>query len=62
MAQESQIVASAINQLQAIHPLQVVNLRREVGGRDRVWDGEVTLKTTQGAFRYVFEVKAHLRP
>ena len=62
MAQESQIVASAINQLQAIHPLQLTNLRREVGRRDRVWDGEVTLKTTHGAFRYVFEVKAHLRP
>ncbi len=29
---------------------------------DRRWDGEVTLKTKRGTFRYVFEVKIHLRP
>ncbi|MGH7205713.1 MAG: type IV toxin-antitoxin system AbiEi family antitoxin [Nitrospiraceae bacterium] len=29
---------------------------------DRRWDGEVTLKTDRGTFRYLFEVKTNLRP
>ena len=59
---ESQTIASALERLKAVHPVQVVNLRREVHVEDRLWDGEVTLKTDRGAFRYLFEVKTHLRP
>jgi len=62
MKQESQIIASALERLKAVHPVQTVNLRREVPTGDRRWDGEVTLKTQRGMFRYVFEVKRHLRP
>src|SRR5689334_4911366 len=62
IAQESQIIDSALDQLKAVHPLRVMNLRREVGAKDRGWDGEVTIKTTGGAYRYFFEVKTHLRP
>lgn len=62
VAQESQIIASTLERLKAVHPLRVVNLRREVGPRDRGWDGEVTIKTSGRDYRYLFEVKAHLRP
>jgi len=59
---ESQTIASALERLKAVHPVQIVNLRREVHVGDRRWDGEATLKTDRGTFRYVFEVKTHLRP
>ena len=59
---ESQTIASALEQLKSVHPVQVANLRHEGNGRDRRWDGEVALKTDRGTFRYVFEVKTHLRP
>ena len=62
VGQESQIITSALDRLKAVHPVQVVTLRREVHVGDRRWDGEVTLKTDRGTFRYVFEVKTHLRP
>lgn len=62
MKQESQIATLALERLKAVHPVQVVDLRREAPTEDRRWDGEVTLKTSHGAFRYVFEVKRHLRP
>lgn len=60
--QETQIIVSTLERLKAVHPLRVMNLRREVSARDREWDGEVTIKTKGGAYRYLFEVKAHLRP
>ena len=60
--QDSQIMASGLEQLQAVRPLRIVNVRREVGERDRGWDGELTIKTSVGTYRYLFEVKAHLRP
>ncbi len=60
--QESHIVASTLERLKSIHPVRVVNLRREVHVGDRRWDGEITLKTDRGTFRYVFETKTHLRP
>lgn len=60
---ESQIATVALDQLKAIHPVRIVELRH---GRDRDarsgWDGEVTLKTDQGVFQYLFEVKTNLRP
>lgn len=59
---ESQTIASALEHLKSIHPVQVANLRHEAQAGDRLWEGEVTLKTDRGAFRYVFEVKTHLRP
>ena len=59
---ESQTIASALERLKAVHPVQVVNLRQDVHVEGRRWDGEVTLKTDRGAFRYLFEVKTHLRP
>ncbi|MBI5316381.1 MAG: hypothetical protein HZB34_10455 [Nitrospirae bacterium] len=62
ISQESQIIASALERLKAVHPLRVMNLRQEINARDRGWDGEVTIKTKGGAYRYLFEVKAHLRP
>lgn len=62
IAQESQIIASALERLKAIHPLRVINLRQEVSTRDRRWDGEVTIKTQGRTYHYLFEVKAHLRP
>ncbi len=62
IGQESEIVASALERLKSVQPVRVVNLRREVEVGDRRWDGEVTLKTKRGTFRYVFEVKTHLRP
>lgn len=62
LAQESQIVALTLEQLKAVHPLRVLNLRQEVRKGDRRWDGEVTFKTTGGTYHYLFEVKAHLRP
>lgn len=60
---ESKTVTAALERLKAVHPLQVMNLRFDGNGRagDR-WDGQVTLKTTQGTFHYLFEVKTHLRP
>jgi len=60
---ESQTIASALEQLKSVHPIRVADLRHEMNdqGRDR-WDGEFTLKTNRGAFRYAFEVKTHLRP
>lgn len=61
-AQESQLIASTLEQLKAVHPLRVFNLRQEVSARDRKWDGEVTIKTKGGTYHYLFEVKAHLRP
>jgi len=62
IGQESLIVNSALERLKAVQPVQVINLRREAEVGDRRWDGEVTLKTQRGKFRYVFEVKRHLRP
>jgi len=62
IAQESQIIASALERLKTVHPLRVINLRQEVGTRDQRWDGEVTIKTKGGTYHYLFEVKAHLRP
>lgn len=62
IGQESQLVTSALERLKAVHPVQMVNLRREAQVGDRRWDGEVTLKTDRGTFPYVFEVKTHLRP
>lgn len=62
IAQESQIIASTLDRLKAVHPLRVANLRREVGPRDHGWDGEVTIKTKGKNYHYLFEVKAHLRP
>ena len=62
IGQESQIVTSALERLKAVQPIQVVSLRREVQIGDRRWDGEVTLKTKRGTFRYIFEVKRNLRP
>ena len=60
---ETQTIASALERLRAVHPVQVANLRHEVRGRERaLWDGEITLKTDRGAFHYVFECKTHLRP
>lgn len=60
---ESQIAAVALDRLKAIHPVRIVELRHgTTGGARDMWDGEVTLKTDQGVFRYVFEVKTHLRP
>ncbi len=61
--QESQTISTALERLKSVHPVRVVDLRHEVSGqgRDR-WDGEFTLKTDRGAFRYVFEVKTNLRP
>jgi hypothetical protein len=60
----SQLAAVALDRLKAIHPVRIVALRHgsTVGGAQDRWDGEVTLKTDQGAFRYAFEVKTHLRP
>jgi hypothetical protein len=62
IAQESQIIALTLEQLKAVHPLRVINLRQEIRLRDRGWDGEVTIKTKGGTYHYLFEVKAHLRP
>lgn len=62
IAQESQIIALTLEQLKAVHPLRVSNLRQEVRLKDREWDGEVTIKTKGGTYHYLFEVKAHLRP
>lgn len=60
---ESQTVTAALERLKAVHPVQVTNLRFDGSGPAGVrWGGEVTLKTAQGTFRYVFEVKTHLRP
>jgi len=61
-AAESQIINAALERLKAVHPLRVGNLRREVGGQNGKWDGELTIKTKGGAYRYIFEVKTHLRP
>lgn len=60
---ESHTITTALERLKAVHPVRVADLHHEVNGqgRDR-WDGEVMLKTDRGAFRYVFEVKTHLRP
>ena len=59
---ESQTIASALERLKAVHPVRVADLRHEENGRRDRRDGEVTLKTERGPFRYVFEVKTHLRP
>jgi hypothetical protein len=60
---EAQLVNLALERLKAVHPVQVKNLRFEESGRAAVgWDGQVTLKTTQGMVSYFFEVKSHLRP
>jgi len=60
---ESQTIASALERLKAVHPVQVVSLRHEVYGPDKLrWDGELGLKTNRGTFRYVFEVMNNLRP
>ena len=59
---ESQIINSALERLTTVHPIRIGNLRREVSGRDRRWDGELTIKTKNGAYHYIFEVKTHLRP
>lgn len=61
-AQESQIIAAALAQAQAVHPFRITNLQREASNGDRRGDGEVTLQTSQGKFRYILEVKSHLRP
>lgn len=59
----SQIIAAALTQLKAVHPVQVANLRhRTEGGNGFRWDGELTLKTRHDSFSYVFEVKTNLRP
>ncbi len=60
---ESETIRTALRQLAEAYPVKVATLRREPQGREfRAWDGEITLKTAEGAFRYVFEVKSHLRP
>lgn len=59
LAQESKIVTSSLEQLKAIHPLRIVNVNRE---GEQGWDSELTIKTTGETYRYLFEVKTHLRP
>jgi hypothetical protein len=60
---ESQTVTAALERLKAVHPVQIANLRFDGSNRTGArWDGEVMLKTAQGTFRYLFEVKSHLRP
>lgn len=57
------LVNAALERLKTVHPVQIKNLRFEESGRaDISWDGQLTLKTAQGAVSYVFEVKSHLRP
>lgn len=61
--QESQIAASALERLKAVHPVQVMDLRHDIhGSRGLQYDGELSLKTDRGTFRYIFEVKRNLRP
>lgn len=59
---ESRVVTAALDQISAAYPIRVEHLRRAVSEKERAWDGQVTLKTKQGTFRYVYEAKAHLRP
>lgn len=59
---ESQIVAATLDQIAAAYPIRIAHRRREVSSKDRRWDGQVTLKTKQGTFRYMYEAKVHLRP
>jgi len=60
---ESNILASALKQLQEIYPVEVVGLQHEVREqRGFQWDGELTLKSKGGVFSFLFEVKTHLRP
>jgi hypothetical protein len=60
---ESQIAASALERLKAVHPVQVVDLRQDVHGPGGFqYDGALSLKTDRGTFRYIFEIKRHLRP
>ncbi|MGQ0555409.1 MAG: type IV toxin-antitoxin system AbiEi family antitoxin [Nitrospiraceae bacterium] len=59
---ESRVLAAALDQIRAAYPIRITHLRRTVSEKERGWDGQVTLKTKQGAFQYVYEAKAHLRP
>ena len=63
MKQESQIATLALERLKAVQPVQVVDLRHDVPGPKGIrYDGELSLKTDRGTFRYIFEVKRNLRP
>jgi len=56
-------VTLALERLKAVQPIQAVGLRHDVPGpRGLRYDGELSLKTDRGTFRYVFEVKRNLRP